>query len=87
MIRLEVFTVPGCSKCGQAKERLRAVALQIGAGRIQWREVNVLEEMDYAVCLGVLSTPALAIEGELVCTSLPSQKKLRTWLEKRLGQT
>jgi len=48
---------------------------------IEWREVNILKEMDYAVELGVLSTPAIAINGELEFSGLPSQKKLRAKLE------
>jgi protein-disulfide isomerase len=48
---------------------------------VQWREVNILEEMDYAVDLGVLSTPAIAINGKLVFTGLPSHKKLHRALQ------
>ena len=84
-IKVEVFSSPGCSKCGHAKEVLRKLAEEIGGGRVEWREVNVLEEMDYAVSLGVLSTPAIAIEGELIFTGLPSARKLRTDLEARLA--
>ena len=52
--------------------------------KIQWREVNILDELDHAVELGVMSTPSIAIDGELVFSSLPSAKKLRTELESRL---
>jgi len=83
-IKVEVFYSPGCGKCGQARELLRRLAEEIGAGCITWREINVLEEMDYAVSLGVLSTPAIAINGKLEFTSLPSAKKLRQVLDKRL---
>lgn len=83
-IRVEVFSSPGCSKCGHAREVLRKLADEIGGGRIDWREVNILEEMDYAVNLGVMSTPAIAFDGELVFTGLPSAKKLRREIEKRL---
>lgn len=84
-IKVEVFSSPGCSKCGHAKVVLRKITEEIGDGQIQWREVNVLEEMDYAVSLGVLSTPAIAIEGELIFTGLPSARKLRSELEARLA--
>lgn len=80
-IKVEVFSSPGCSKCGQAKEVLREIAEELGGGRISWREISVLEEMDYAVSLGVLSTPAIAVNGRLVFTALPSAKKLRQFLE------
>ncbi|KRT56653.1 Thioredoxin domain, partial [endosymbiont of Ridgeia piscesae] len=43
--------------------------------------VNVLEELDYAVQIGVLATPAIAIDGELVFTALPSEKRLRQTLQ------
>ena len=85
MLKVEVFSSPGCGKCGHAREMLRRLAEEIGTGRIAWREINVLEEMDYAVSLGVLSTPAIAINGKLEFTSLPSAKKLRQALEKQLA--
>ena len=83
-IRVEVFSSPGCGKCGHAREVLQKLAEEIGGGRIHWREVNVLDEMDLAVQLGVLSTPAIAVNGKLLFTSLPSAKKLRKALEAAL---
>lgn len=84
MINVEVFSSPGCSKCSHAKEVLRKLVEDLGGDKIQWREVNILDEMDHAVELGVLSTPSIAINSELIFASLPSAKKLRTELEKRL---
>lgn len=81
MIKVEVFSSPGCGKCGHAREVLRKLAAEIGG--VEWREVNVLEEMDYAVALGVMSTPAIAIDGELVFSGLPSAAKLRGALAER----
>ncbi len=86
MLKIEVFSSPGCAKCGHAKEVLRKVAEAVGGGRIEWREVNVLDEMDYAVKLGVLSTPAIAVNGELLFSALPSEKKLRKVLEQRMRE-
>ncbi|HHJ15194.1 MAG TPA: glutaredoxin [Gammaproteobacteria bacterium] len=84
VINVEVFASPGCSKCGHAKTVLRALAEELGDDCVQWREVNILEELDHAVDLGILSTPAIAIDGKLVFTGLPSVKKLRAELENRL---
>lgn len=86
MMKIEVFSSPGCAKCGHAKDVLRKVAEEVGRDRIEWREVNVLDEMDYAVKLGVLSTPAIAVNGELLFTALPSEKKLRQTLERILRE-
>jgi len=76
MTKIEVFTAPGCGKCGKAKDELANIVSQLGSERFEWREVNILQEMDYAIELGVLATPAIAINGELIFTSLPSQKQL-----------
>ena len=84
-INVEVFSSPGCGKCGHAKEVLRKIAQEMGGG-IAWREVNILEELDYAVRLGVMSTPAIAMNGKLVFTALPSAAKLRLALEQALRE-
>ena len=83
-IQIEVFSSPGCSRCGQVFDVLQTITQEIGAERIEWREVNVLEELEYAVELGVLSMPAIAIAGELVFKSHPSAGKLREAVETRL---
>ena len=85
MLKIEVFSSPGCGKCAQGKSMLKAVAEELGQDKVSWREVNILEEIDYAVDLGVMSSPAIAINGELVFVSLPSATKLRAELLKRLG--
>jgi len=85
-IKVEVFSSPGCSKCGKAKYVLKDIAKDIGGDRINWREVNILDEIDYAVQLGVLSTPSIAINDVLIFTSLPSEKRLRRELLKRLNE-
>lgn len=83
MLNIEVFSAPGCGKCGHAKEILRKIILQYKEN-LSWREVDIMQDMDYAVELGVLSTPAIAIDGELVFTSLPSKEKLLAEIERRL---
>lgn len=83
-IQVEVFSSPGCSRCSHVFALLESVVRDVGAGRVEWREVNVVEELDYAVELGVLTMPAIAIDGELVCTSHPSARKLRDLLDARL---
>jgi glutaredoxin len=84
-IKIEVFSSPGCGKCAHAKDVLRKLAQELGEDAISWREVNILEELDYAVALGVLSTPAIAIDGELVFGALPAAGDLRAELESRLN--
>jgi len=81
MTKIEVFTAPGCGKCGKAKDELEIIVNKLGNEKFEWREVNILQEMDYAIELGVLSTPSIAINGELVFTALPSARQLLQALE------
>ncbi len=85
-IKVELFASPGCNRCAHAREKLQRVVEEIGSDQLEWRAVEVLDEIDYAVAIGVLSTPAIAIDGELVFTALPSSTKLRRSLEDRLAQ-
>ena len=85
MTKIEVFIAPGCGKCGKAKDVLERIVGQLGNEKFEWREVNILQEMDYAIELGVLSTPSIAINGELVFTALPSARQLLQALENSLG--
>ncbi len=65
---------------------LKAMVEEMGDGQITWRDVNILEEMDYAVALGVMSSPSIAINGELAFSSLTSAKKLKGELGKWLNK-
>lgn len=85
MILVEIFSMPGCGKCAQSREVLKAVSESLSA--VCWREMSILDEMDYAVDLGVLSPPAIAIDGELVFPTLPGAKRLRQELMRRGART
>lgn len=84
-ILVEVFSAPGCSKCAAVRDALKAVAESLGNGAVTWRDLNVLEEMDHAVELGVMSPPSIAIDGKLIFPKLPTPEKLRAELLKRLA--
>ncbi|WP_075791286.1 thioredoxin family protein [Massilia putida] len=80
-VRIELIAAPGCGKCAVAQAKLHAIATtMLGEDAVVWREVNVLEELDYAVSLGVLSMPAIAVNGELKFSSLPTPERFRAML-------
>lgn len=80
-VKIEVIAAPGCKKCASAQNELRTVAASVlGEDNVVWREVNVLEELDYAVSLGVLSMPAIAMNGDLTFPSLPTPEQFRAAL-------
>lgn len=82
-MKIEVFYAPGCSECAAAHAELRAAA-QESVRDLEWRELNVLDELDYAVELGVLTLPSIAVDGELVFTSMSSAAQLCEALRKRM---
>jgi thioredoxin 1 len=84
-ILIETFSAPGCPKCARSRDALRSAAQELCGERLDWRDVNVLEEMDHAVELGVMTPPSLAIDGELVFPALPSPERLRDELRRRLA--
>lgn len=83
-IKIELFSTPGCGRCAQASAALKAVLAEFGEDRVSWRDVNLLDEIDYAVRLGLVSPSAIAIDGELVFPTLPDATALRTEIAKRL---
>ena len=76
-VQVEVLTASGCHRCQKARSLAKETIAELGDKRVQYREVNVVEEIDYAVQLGVLSTPAIAINGELLFQALPARAELR----------
>lgn len=83
-VHLELFYSPYCSRCRKARERVRAFAADWPAERLRFRELDVLQELDRAVAVGVLQTPALAVDGQLIAGSVPSPRALEKLLWQRL---
>ncbi|EMJ4931712.1 thioredoxin family protein [Pseudomonas aeruginosa] len=83
-MKIELFFTPGCAKCAGATTALRAAAETVSG--VEWREVNVLDDLDRAVDLGVLTLPALAIDGRLAFTTLPTAEQLVAELRRRDGR-
>lgn len=81
---VEVLTASGCGRCQKTKTLATEVIAELNDSRVSYREINVVEEIDYAVRLGVMSTPAIALDGELVFAAPPSKAKLRQAIQDRL---
>jgi thioredoxin 1 len=78
-MKVEIFHTPGCPACVATQAELRAAA-QEAVKDLEWREVNVVDNLDHAVELGVLTLPSIVIDGELVFTSMPTAAELRAAL-------
>lgn len=84
-MKIELLYSPGCKQCDTARSGLKATVEQACTdGPLDWTELNVLEHFDYAVELGVLTLPAIAIDGKLVFASLPSPRELSAELSQRI---
>src|SRR5690606_31687975 len=81
-ITVEVFVTHACPHCSSAEALVADVVAAVGKERFDLRIVDVVEELDHAVATGVLRTPAIAIDGALEFTGLPSADSLRCTLEK-----
>lgn len=81
-MKVEIFHTPGCPTCVATHAELRTAAKE-AVKDLDWREVNVVDNLDRAVELGVLTLPAIVIDGELVFTSLPTAAQLREALIER----
>lgn len=85
MVKIEVFTLPGCSRCSQGLDTLKEVAQSFGPDAFSWEERNLLQSIDDAVKLGIVSTPAVAVGGKLAFVSLPSPQQLQAELSRHVG--
>jgi thioredoxin 1 len=83
-MRIDVLQAAGCAKCRHGLSDLRATARSVDP-EVEWCELDILQAIDYAVELGVLKPPAVAIDGELVFASLPGPEALATAMRLRLG--
>lgn len=79
-IRVDLFTSPSCSSCSKAKGQLLQIISELGPDRFEYREVNIVEEIDFAVEMGVLNASAIAINGTLVFAISPKAQALRNKL-------
>jgi len=80
-VDIEVFTSTVCSNCQRASRVVEQLLEEAGFVNVTWREVDVVEEIDHTVALGVLATPAIAIGGKLVFSALPSKQQLRNVIQ------
>ena len=68
---------PGCAKCKQAEDVVRRVVNASGAA-VEVEKVGDLREM---VKAGVMSTPAVAVDGAVkLAGRVPKAEEVKAWL-------
>jgi thioredoxin 1 len=85
-MKVELLHTPGCGRCANAAAELKSAAGHVPGEALDWRELDITKHIDYAVQLGVLSPPALAIDEELAFVGVPSRSALVHEIKRRLGR-
>lgn len=68
----------GCAKCNKLEAMAKAAADKLGVPY----EITHVQDINAIVQRGVMTTPALAIDGRIVVTGrVPSAAELISWLE------
>ena len=67
----------GCQKCDLTKTRVEEAVKEMGVTADIQKITDILEIAKY----GVLSTPAIVVDGEVKCTGkLPSKQEVKKWI-------
>lgn len=83
---VEVLTAAGCQHCRSTQALVQDAIAEINDNRLHYREINILDDIDYAVQLGLISAPGIAVNSELVFPARPSKAKLLRLIRDRLAQ-
>ena len=68
----------GCAKCNKLEAMAKAAADKLGVPY----EITHVKDINAIVQRGVMTTPALAIDGRIVVSGrVPSEAELTSWLE------
>jgi small redox-active disulfide protein 2 len=80
-MQLTVFGT-GCSKCNTLAQRTEQAAKELGVPY----EVNKVTDLKQIMALGIMMTPALAVNGSVkVVGKVPSLPELKAMLEQAKG--
>jgi len=82
-VYVEDFTSPGCVGCPTVKEMLKSLSEELN-GEITVEEVDITVDTTRAAQYGVMSVPAIAINGELKFMGVPKKEELKKVLMEEL---
>jgi len=75
-VYVEEFMSPGCVGCPVVKEMLKNLSEEL-SGEVTVEEVDITVDTPRASQYGVMSVPAIAINGELKFTGVPKREELK----------
>lgn len=69
---------PGCAKCAEAEKTVRAAVEEAGVQA----EIEKVTDFQEIAKMGVLGTPAVAIDGQVKCSGrAPSKDEVLAWVK------
>ncbi len=75
-VYVEDFMSPGCTGCPAVKKMLNELTQEL-SGEITIEEVDITVDTTRAIQYGVMSVPAVAINGILKFNGVPKKEKLK----------
>jgi len=76
-MKIEILGM-GCAKCNQLEENAKKAAEELGIEA----EMEHVTDMNQIVEYGVMTTPALAIDGDVKCAGrIPDVNEIKGWLK------
>lgn len=75
MAAVQVLSAPGCAGCARAKELITKVLEEFPA--LEWEEIDLAEHPEVAAEYGIVSVPAVLIDGRLEFVGVPKEQALR----------
>jgi len=68
---------PGCTKCKEVERIINEPLVEAGSEA----KVETVSDFNEIAKLGVFSTPAVVIDGQVKCVGkVPTKKEIMTWL-------
>jgi len=84
-VYVEDFVSPGCVGCPQVKEMLKSLSEEL-SGEITIEEVDITIDTTRAAQYGIMSVPAIAINGGLKFMGVPKREEFKKALQEELNR-
>lgn len=79
-MKIQVYGT-GCNKCKALEKAVKDAVNKLGVNA----EIVKIEELDKIMEAGILSTPGLAIDGEMkVAGRIPSSSEIEKWIKAKM---
>lgn len=75
-VYVEEFTSPGCAGCPAVKEMIKELSIEL-EGKLIVEEVDITVDTARAAQYGIMSVPAVAVNGILKFMGVPSKEDLK----------